>query len=150
MKITNETMERLVSEARNVSKNAYAPYSNFCVGVAFINADGKVYSGTNVENASYGLAICAERSAIFSSIKEGNRTIEVLVVYTPTETLTMPCGACRQVIREFSQNALIVSVCDSDQRTTKSISELLPEAFGADNLVLRSGNESDYSKPDRS
>ncbi len=131
MKITNEIMEQLIDKANHVSKNAYAPYSNFYVGVAFLNKDGKVYSGTNVENASYGLTICAERSAIFSSIEEGNRTIEVLVIYTPTNTPTMPCGACRQVIREFSTNALIVSVCDSEKRITKSIAELLPEAFGA-------------------
>ena len=135
MKITTETIQQLIGEARKASKNAYAPYSNFPVGAAFIAEDKKLYSGSNIENASYGLSICAERSAIFSSIKAGNRTIKVLVVYTPTNTPTMPCGACRQVIREFSQNALIVSVCDSEQRIIKFISELLPEDFGPNNLT---------------
>ena len=122
-------------EARRAAEKAYAPYSNLRVGAALINEDGKIFTGVNVENASFGLTVCAERNAIFSSVSNANRTIEALVIYTPTQTPTAPCGACRQVIKEFSQDALIVSVCDSDNRLVRTIAELLPSSFGPESLT---------------
>jgi len=133
--IGNDTIERLVLEARRAAEKAYAPYSNLRVGAALINEDGKIFTGVNVENASFGLTVCAERYAIFSSVSNANRTIEALVIYTPTQTPTAPCGACRQVIKEFSQDALIVSVCDSDNRLVRTIAELLPSSFGPESLT---------------
>jgi len=133
--IGNDTIERLVLEARRAAEKAYAPYSNLRVGAALINEDGKIFTGVNVENASFGLTVCAERNAIFSSVSNANRTIEALVIYTPTQTPTAPCGACRQVIKEFSQDALIVSVCDSDNRLVRTIAELLPSSFGPESLT---------------
>jgi len=124
-----------VLEARRAAEKAYAPYSNLRVGAALINEDGKIFTGVNVENASFGLTVCAERNAIFSSVSNANRTIEALVIYTPTQTPTAPCGACRQVIKEFSQDALIVSVCDSDNRLVRTIAELLPSSFGPESLT---------------
>ncbi len=135
MNIGNDTIERLVLEARRAAEKAYAPYSNLRVGAALINEDGKIFTGVNVENASFGLTVCAERNAIFSSVSNANRTIEALVIYTPTQTPTAPCGACRQVIKEFSQDALIVSVCDSDNRLVRTIAELLPSSFGPESLT---------------
>jgi cytidine deaminase len=95
---------------------------------------GKIYSGANVENASYGLANCAERTAIFSAASQGERKIRCVVVFTPTPAPTMPCGACRQVINEFGPHATILSVCDSAERIETTLDRLLPASFGPENL----------------
>lgn len=134
MQITAEILERLEAEARRVSKNAYAPYSRFRVGTALVNENGTIFSGANVENASYGLTVCAERNAVFSSVAAGNRKIAAIVIYTPTDKPTLPCGACRQVISEFSRDTKILSICDTDERIESSISNLFPNAFGPNNL----------------
>lgn len=134
MQITSEILERLEAEARRVSKNAYAPYSRFRVGTALVNENGTIFSGANVENASYGLTVCAERNAVFSSVAAGNRKIAAIVIYTPTDKPTLPCGACRQVISEFSRDTKILSICDTDERIESSISNLFPNAFGPNNL----------------
>jgi len=125
-------LEKLKQIARDISKNAYAKYSNFPVGAAFSDEHGKIYSGVNVENSSYGLTLCAERNAIAHAVSQGPCTIETLVVYTPTQIPTPPCGACRQVIAEFSKTAKIVLICDSDETVTTTIGELLPGAFAID------------------
>ena len=124
----NEVLNKLIREAKNASKNAYSVYSKFPVGAAFSNQKGEVFTGCNVENISFGLTICAGRTAIFKSISEGNHDIDVLVVYTPTSAPTPPCGACRQVIAEFNTKARIICVCDSDERIDTSLDKLLPEA----------------------
>ena len=141
MNIDKKLLNKLYEEAKRVSKQAYAPYSRFRVGAAILGQDGKIFSGTNVENASYGLAICAERNAIFSGITQGNKTIYALVIYTPTKTPTTPCGACRQVIREFSENATIISICDTEERLEMSIDAMLPRAFASDNLAKKGGEK---------
>ena len=128
-KIDNKLFEKLREEAIKASKNAYAPYSKFRVGAALCDEKGNVFSGANVENVSYGLTVCAERSAVFSGISNGINSIAVMVIYTPTKTPTPPCGACRQVIQEFSKNAVIISVCDTDEIIETSINELLPNSF---------------------
>ncbi len=122
----SELIENLKDLAQKASKQAYAVYSNFPVGVAFVNNEGAIFTGCNVENISFGLTNCAERTAIFKSVSEGNRTIDTLVIYTPTASPTPPCGACRQVIAEFNPKARIISICDTDQQIDMNLSDLLP------------------------
>ena len=95
---------------------------------------GKIYAGTNIENASYGLCNCAERTAIFTAVTAGERSLRAVVVYTPTAKPTMPCGACRQVINEFGPNAAVFGICNSPRRIETNLSALLIEAFGPKNL----------------
>lgn len=125
---------RLEKAARAAAKASYSPYSEFKVGAAILCDSGKIYTGTNVENASYGLANCAERTAIFTAAAQGERKIRCVVVYTPTSAPTSPCGACRQVINEFGPVATIISICDSAQHTETTLDQLLPDAFGPQNL----------------
>lgn len=125
-------MERLAKQA---AKKSYSPYSQFAVGASVLAASGTIYPGTNVENASFGLCNCAERSAIFSAVSAGERKITCVVVYTPTPTATPPCGACRQVINEFGPHARVVSICESDDRLDTTLATLLPGAFGPGDLA---------------
>lgn len=130
----NETM--LVTAAVAASKRAYAPYSRFVVGAAVCSSDGRIYTGSNVENASFGLSMCAERSAVFAAVGAGHRRLTTIVIYTPTKTATTPCGACRQVLREFGPGTLaIVCVCDAPERRRFTLQSLLPEAFGPESLA---------------
>ena len=123
------SQDELKEIAQKAADSAYAPYSNFKVGSALLTKSGNVYSGCNVENASYGLTICAERNAIAQAVaKEGKIEIETIVIYTPTSSPTPPCGACRQVIHEFG-NPMVYSFCDSSKSTSHSMNELLPSAF---------------------
>ena len=126
---------RLETAARAAAKKAYAPYSKFHVGAAVLMESGKTYSGCNVENASYGLCNCAERTAIFSAVAAGERHIRAVAVYTPTSMPTAPCGACRQIINELGPDALVISVCNSNDRLENPVSALLPFAFGLRNLA---------------
>src|SRR5689334_4241510 len=99
--IPEKTLQMLIEKAKAASKNAYCPYSKFHVGAAVLTEEGDMFSGCNVENASYGLTICAERNAIFQMAAQAKRKLRALVVYTPTTKPAAPCGACRQVINEF-------------------------------------------------
>jgi cytidine deaminase len=132
--VSPATLRQLQRAARRAAKQTYSPYSKFPVGAAVLTSRGKIFSGCNVENASYGLCNCAERTAIFSAVAAGEREVRAVVVYTPTKTATAPCGACRQVINEFGPEALVVSVCDSADRIETTASALLPGAFGPENL----------------
>ncbi|WGL17192.1 cytidine deaminase [Microbulbifer bruguierae] len=122
-------IDLLKQKARELAQNSYAPYSQFPVAAAFYDQNGNIYGGVNVENMSFGLTICAERNAIFSAATTGCRTIDAMVIYTPTPEPTMPCGACRQVIWEFSSDAKIIAICDSEKESVFSIRDLLPGAF---------------------
>ncbi|MDB6126340.1 MAG: cytidine deaminase, partial [Verrucomicrobia bacterium] len=97
---------KLERAARAAAKGSYSPYSKFRVGAALLAGSGKIYTGANVENASYGLCNCAERTALFTAVAAGERHVEAVAVYTPTTTPTPPCGACRQVLNEFGPSAL--------------------------------------------
>lgn len=110
---------------------AYAPYSHFAVGAAVRGASGKIYTGANVENASYGASMCAERCAVFAAVNAGERRIEAIAV---TET---PCGMCRQVLREFADSEkLQIAVARSvDDYRVFTLAELLPESFGPEDLA---------------
>jgi cytidine deaminase len=134
MKVARTALRPLEKSARRAAAHAYSPYSNFCVGAAVLTESGKIFSGCNVENASFGLCNCAERTAIFKAISAGEKKIKAVAIYTSTQTPTAPCGACRQVINEFGPDALVVSICDSGERSETSLSALLPAAFGPESL----------------
>ena len=124
--------DHLVAVAREARERAVAPFSNFKVGAALLAQGGRVYGGCNVENASYGLTICAERNAIFRAIADGARTIVALSLYTPTPVPVAPCGACRQVLAEFGREALIRCFCDGPDVLTFTLESLLPQRFALD------------------
>lgn len=126
---------RLEKAARAAAKMAYSPYSRFPVGAAVLTESGKVFSGCNVENASYGLCNCAERTAVFTAVAAGERVMKAVMIYTPTKTPTSPCGACRQVINEFGPQAIVVAICDTSQILETTLPALLPGAFGPGNLA---------------
>ena len=128
-------IEELMALAKAASLNAYAPYSKFSVGAALITTDDSIFAGCNVENASYGLSICAERNAIFKMVSAGHREVVMIAIYTPTEKPTPPCGACRQVIYEFGPEAKVICICYGGEVITESIAELLPGAFGPDTIT---------------
>jgi cytidine deaminase len=120
--------DALLEAARRVRENAYAPYSGFRVGAALLSASGRVHVGANVENASYGATVCAERSAVASMIAAGDKRIERIAVYAEGPTLAMPCGMCRQVLSEFGLHAEVVVGGPAGRRTT-TLAALLPEPF---------------------
>ena len=129
------SIRRLEKAARAVAKSSYSPYSEFQVGAAVLTDAGKIHVGANIENASYGLCMCAERTAIFTAASSGDRALQAVVVYTPTAAPTMPCGACRQVINEFGPDAIVIAICDSQARIESSLPDLLTHAFGPENLL---------------
>ena len=110
-------------------RGAYAPYSGFSVGAALLGRDGRVWTGANVENASYGLSMCAERVALFHAVAAGSRSFDAIAVAGPDGVATLPCGACRQALWEFGQTLRIVYTDPAGMKAT-SIQALLPEAFG--------------------
>lgn len=126
----------LLGKAREAAKAAYAPYSNFPVGAALLSDDGTVTLGCNVENASYGLTICAERTAVVAAVSAGRRAFRAVAVSAPRSHLTTPCGACRQFLNEFhpESGALIVILDDGETGLEIPLSELLPRAFGPQNF----------------
>lgn len=128
-------LRKLKAAAKEASRRAYAPYSKFHVGAAILTGSGRIFAGCNVENASYGLCNCAERTAIFSAVAVKERKLQCVVVYTPTPTATAPCGACRQVIFEFGPTARVISFCESGDVIDTTITDLLPGAFGPANLA---------------
>jgi len=132
---TPAQLRRLEKSARAAARAAYAPYSRFPVGAAVLAGSGRIYSGCNVENASYGLCNCAERTAIFAAVAAGERKIRAVAVFTPTPAPTAPCGACRQVIHEFGPGVPVVSVCATSRRLESDAAALLPLAFGPDDLA---------------
>ncbi|MDR3636224.1 MAG: cytidine deaminase [Isosphaeraceae bacterium] len=125
----------LTNAARRASERAYCPYSRFRVGAAVLTEDGTIVAGCNVENASYGLTICAERNAIFQAVAIGQARVRAVAIYTPTPSPSAPCGACRQVINEFGPDAEILSVCDGPDVLHRTLADLLPNAFGPKNLA---------------
>lgn len=131
----SKNTEDLISAALGVRARAYAPYSGFSVGAAVRDENGQIHSGANVENAAYPEGVCAEASAISAMIASGGRRIMAIAVAGPGPELCTPCGGCRQKIREFAAPDTPILVCDTGgvQRTFTLV-ELLPEAFGPDNL----------------
>ncbi|MEK7822095.1 MAG: cytidine deaminase [Planctomycetota bacterium] len=126
-------MKELIKKAIEAREKSYSPYSHFKVGAALKTTSGKVYTGTNVENASYGLTVCAERVAVYKAVSAGEREFEALAVFTEADELTPPCGACRQVLWEFSKNLIIVLANSREEKILK-LSDLLPLPFQKENL----------------
>src|ERR1700722_3351278 len=118
----------LIKEAKKVRENAYAPYSRFKVGAAILTGTGKVFAGVNVENASYGLTICAERSAIFAAVAAGETDVVSVAIATDGTEPTLPCGACRQVLSEFGESIQIIASTVDGKVQQFDLKELLPRA----------------------
>ena len=123
--------DSLQAAALAALKNAHAPYSKFRVGAALEDASGRVHTGCNIENATYGLTLCAERVAVFKAVSEGAREFRRIAVAADTETLTPPCGACRQILWEFCGDIEIVLVNLHGKSETLRLKELFPRAFDA-------------------
>ena len=133
--MSEESLQELIEIAKGARLRSVAPFSGFLVGAALRTEDGKVFTGCNVESASYGLTVCAERVAIWKAVSEGERKFTELAIVADTETLTPPCGTCRQIIWEFAKNATIVLGNLRDETQIVSIRELLPRAFDARFLI---------------
>ena len=135
----NETINKIIKKALEVSKNSYSPYSHFKVGGAVLGDDGKIYVGTNVENSSYSVGVCAEKNAVSNAVSCGMKKIEAIAVIGGLNgNITdhcMPCGSCRQFIREFSDDdTLVIAAKSENDFKTYSMNELLPESFGSEIL----------------
>ena len=126
-------IQRLINRAIVARETSYSPYSHFGVGAALLCDDDTVYEGCNIENASYGLTNCAERTAIFKAVSEGHKRFKALAVVADTEGPCSPCGACRQVISEFEIPRIIMANLRGDY-TVVELEGLLPFRFGADNI----------------
>ncbi|MCA8964799.1 MAG: cytidine deaminase [Planctomycetes bacterium] len=132
---SEEQRSALVAAARAVMANAYAPASHFCVGAAVLAEDGRVFVGCNVENASYGLTICAERNALARAVAEGARAFRTIAIATDRERALPPCGACRQVLRELAPDVVVLSVGEDGAVRRWTMAELLPDAFEPGDLA---------------
>jgi cytidine deaminase len=129
--LSEDSLGELIEIAKGARLRSVAPFSTFLVGAALRTKDGKLYTGCNVESASYGLTVCAERVAIWKALSEGERDFTELAVVADTESLTPPCGTCRQIIWEFCKQATIVLANLRGDNQIVSIGELLPRAFDA-------------------
>lgn len=127
-------IEPLIAAAAMARMHAYAPYSRFLVGAALEGDDGSITTGCNVESASYGLTICAERVAVFKAVSDGRRTFRRVVIVTDTDRPTPPCGACRQVLWEFAPEAEVILANLAGRVIRYTMRELLPAAFDARQL----------------
>ncbi len=124
-------MTKLADAALNARQHAHAPYSNFRVGAALEDASGRVHTGCNVENATYGLTLCAERVAVFKAISEGAREFRQIAIAADTDNLTPPCGACRQILWEFCGDITIELVNPRGKSESLQLKDLFPRAFDA-------------------
>ena len=126
----------LIKKAKRARGRAYAPYSKFKVGAALLTKSGKVYTGANVENAAYGLTVCAERVALFKAVTNGDRKFVKIAVVVDKDEPVAPCGACRQVLSEFASDLRIICANLDGKTQRYTLRELLPEAFEKSNTDL--------------
>lgn len=138
MKRARIDWRRLHAAALDVVNAAYAPYSRYPVAAALLSTDGRVFTGVNVENASYGLTLCAERNAITAAVAAGARSFQALVVVVPADAPASPCGACRQVLREFPPSFPVRSYAARGRPLQTTTGALLPASFGPENLARSS------------
>ncbi len=129
--------EKLLQSAREALQHSYSPYSRFRVGAALLTASGKIYSGCNIENSSFSLTICAERTALFKAVSEGETVFSKLLVVSDADDFITPCGACRQVISDLAVNVDIILTNARGEMQHKKIGDLLPLAFGQENLLKK-------------
>ncbi len=127
-------INELINKAKNAREHSYSPYSRFKVGAALKTKNGMVFTGCNIENSSYSLSICAEREAIFKAISAGEKDLDTIAVVTDSDKLTTPCGACRQVMWEFSKDMTVVVANLKGEKKEFKIKELLAHPFGKDTL----------------
>lgn len=128
--------EELIIEAINAREKAYVPYSKFQVGAAILTKEDKLYTGCNIENASYGATNCAERTAIFKAVSEGGKYIKKIAIVGDLKSITAPCGICRQVIAEFSdEDTLVILAKNKDEYVVKKVKDILPFAFTKEDLL---------------
>lgn len=132
LEIAAEVKQEMIRLAQGAYHKAYVPYSHYPVGAAALFSSGKVFSGCNVENASYGLTVCAERNAIFQAVAHGELELKGIAIAVPTEKFPSPCGACRQVIREFAVDCPVILINGLGKTRETSLKALLPDAFGLD------------------
>ena len=128
-----QELQKLIQAAIEMRKQSYSPYSNFAVGAAVLSNDGYIYGGCNIENASYGLTNCAERTAIFNAVSDGKRNISAIAVVADTDRPCSPCGACRQVIGEFKIPCIIMANLKGEYKMV-TLEELLPFSFSNTDL----------------
>lgn len=126
--------QTLINEARLAKKNSYSPYSNFRVGVALLGKSGIIYKGCNIENSSYSLTICAERTALFKAISEGERSFRAIAIASDAKNFISPCGACRQVILELAGNIDVVLITGNGKSKVLKMNTLLPHPFNQKTL----------------
>lgn len=136
MEIVDETKRKLLETARDFATRAYVPYSEFPVGAALLVDDGSIVGGVNIENASYPLTICGERTAVARAASEGYRTVHAVAISAPKAPATTPCGACRQVLNEFKplEGEMLVLLDEGDAWQETTLGALLPNAFGPRDL----------------
>lgn len=132
--LDTETEDKLVAAARQAVRAAHSPYSKVCVGAALLDEGGRIHGGCNVESASYGLTICAERTALVSAICAGSKRFRAVAVASNLPRLLMPCGACRQFLSEFGASMQVIVVGPAGERHRTTMDRLLPEAFTPDDL----------------
>lgn len=133
--------KKLVELAMGAMKNAYVPYSKFRVGAALLTEDGEVYTGCNIENATYGATNCAERTAIFKAVSEGYTKFKKIAIISDSNNLTYPCGICRQVILEFGKDIKVICANNKGEFKEYELKDLLPFAFTNEDLEGRNVNE---------
>ncbi|KAI9295416.1 cytidine deaminase [Neoconidiobolus thromboides FSU 785] len=134
--LTAKEVETIIKKSLEAREFSYSPYSKFRVGACLITNDKKLYTGCNVENASYGGAICAERTAFVKAVSEGNKDILAIAVSTDTDAFASPCGFCRQFMNEFNPNLPVYLVNPDGQYKLTNLKDLLPDAFGPMNLGI--------------
>ena len=122
-------IKELIELAQKAKEKAYAPYSGFKVGACLAASSGRLYTGCNIENASYGATVCAERTAVFKAVSEGEREFEAMALVSDAGKPVLPCGLCRQVLAEFSSKMLVISAVNANEYRIFSLKEILPEAF---------------------
>ena len=131
----DEVRSALIDRAISARERAYAPYSNYAVGAALLTGTGQIYEGVNVENAAYPSSMCAERTAVFKAVSEGEKDLDTIVV--ATENGGSPCGACRQVLSEFGLDTIVLVVNSAGEITLeKTVGDLLPDSFGPEDLTI--------------
>jgi cytidine deaminase len=129
--MTDKERTNLIAVASKAREHAHAPYSHFRVGAALRANSGRIFTGCNIENSTFGLTLCAERVAVFKALSEGERGFNAVAVIADTERLTPPCGACRQILWEFCRDAEVILSNLSGQMMVRRMSDLFPDAFDA-------------------
>lgn len=127
--VDEKQKEILIEKAKSMLSKSYCPYSKFAVGAAILGANGVIYTGCNVENASFGATICAERSAMVKAVTDGCTKISAVAIVSSSGKKTYPCGICRQFLSEFADDKTVVLLCENDRIYTSLLSQMLPEQF---------------------